>query len=1348
MKKILVTIVLLAFAICAFANETEIIEKRTFFSKTFDLENSKYRLKISIEPVHYLDDYDNFIDIPEDERDRYLKIAYLQINGDDRYDTLSSSWSLKRNQYYSYSSDETTVTYSGNMDQQHHIGTDYYEYYSGDWSKDTYRAFDLYQVFPNLEQGTSATVNNIRLEFDIPSTNTPDGDLNYLDVIARCRAIFNSDGENYSSSNPTLFNEFAGDTVMFTFSSYGQGSEEYFDVPNSLGLFGTLEQMLIGTTSNRCMFSFMSSEENLYQNWKVKFNVSSIIYDYTTNYEDHIISGNILDYYGNPMSDVELGNGNTTDENGDYEIIVPWDDPINIIPQKENYVFNPEMHSYENVVQNFENQDFTGYLTHVISGQTLSQNGTPISNVYLVVTNNESTYTNTQGYYEIDVIDGWSGTITPSKYGYYFEPATHEFVNVESDILFDFTGYELPEINGTISLSGGSGETNLVDITFDKHGSVVDDFMIHPNSQGVYSYQFDLSQIGIYDIIYTYYSHITNSYYPCKIENIVVESGTQTFDTILACITSEAVIVTTDSSGDSFYDIQDAINYLYGYTDNGGIVYVLPGTYSPENGLYISGNGKHIKVIGSSAETTIIDFQNTASSTKGFTFDDATYNLINEEDIISNLTIQNAGMGVLIKNGSPKISNVVIRDCTLAGSHQDIEKSAGITCYSSATIENCLIDNCTSNWLSGASPKYGYGGGIYIENNSNSQVIIRGNTISNCKAQNGGGIYCTGSSIANKVIIESNTITQNELIRDFHFTDYPEDAIGIIFYDCSNFTLEDNLIFDNIVYNGGHDYAIQLLNCNLDTIDVPRIVNNTIADNTYLIGIGLGIRNSSGNIDITNNIITNHWRGISQSNSSTIAQISYCIAYNTTNYSGVTADETCFSENPVDIYDENYYPLWNSTILSSCIDTGNPDTNGDGEIWETDEDDRDADGTPRDIGALTTFAHDYKEIKCEHNRVRWVSAPVIDRNIHAEGQYTEHICEPVEEQTDYFNIWDQGFINKIWENPDWTTEGLVNLYSKKGYKLDCDQTVTIPVSGIKMADDTVIDLYAGIDNWVGYFIKESMSIQDAFRGIWDHVIHVNGEDWADYKYGVIPHDRHSLMYGKMYIVQVDEDCSFVYGNKTQPVDPKEREMTEGFYYVEKADYTPINIIDLGDPNVEEVAVFQGDVCVGAAKVEDLPVQILAFADSDDRASDDISFQFFYGDRSYQKPPQFLTYQAYSNCFIEKDIELKPYETVVITFGEPDVPAPEKLSLSNYPNPFNPITQINYSLPVDGKIELIIYNIKGQKVKTLINGKAEAGHYNITWNSTDNLGRRVSSGVYFYQLKTAQKTLHKKMLLMK
>ncbi len=90
-----------------------------------------------------------------------------------------------------------------------------------------------------------------------------------------------------------------------------------------------------------------------------------------------------------------------------------------------------------------------------------------------------------------------------------------------------------------------------------------------------------------------------------------------------------------------------------------------------------------------------------------------------------------------------------------------------------------------------------------------------------------------------------------------------------------------------------------------------------------------------------------------------------------------------------------------------------------------------------------------------------------------------------------------------------------------------------------------------------------------------------------------------------------------------------------------------------------------------------------------------------------------------------------------------------LSFTNYPNPFNPTTTICFSVPEASKVEMDIYNIKGQKVKRLVNDDYPRGNHKVQWQGVNETGRQVSSGVYFYRLKVNGKSIGvKKMLMLK
>jgi len=85
---------------------------------------------------------------------------------------------------------------------------------------------------------------------------------------------------------------------------------------------------------------------------------------------------------------------------------------------------------------------------------------------------------------------------------------------------------------------------------------------------------------------------------------------------------------------------------------------------------------------------------------------------------------------------------------------------------------------------------------------------------------------------------------------------------------------------------------------------------------------------------------------------------------------------------------------------------------------------------------------------------------------------------------------------------------------------------------------------------------------------------------------------------------------------------------------------------------------------------------------------------------------------------------------------------------NYPNPFNPVTLIKYDLPKQANVNIIIYDMLGREVRTLINQTEEAGYKSVIWNATNDYGKPVSAGVYLYQIRSGEFVQTKKMVLLK
>ncbi len=85
---------------------------------------------------------------------------------------------------------------------------------------------------------------------------------------------------------------------------------------------------------------------------------------------------------------------------------------------------------------------------------------------------------------------------------------------------------------------------------------------------------------------------------------------------------------------------------------------------------------------------------------------------------------------------------------------------------------------------------------------------------------------------------------------------------------------------------------------------------------------------------------------------------------------------------------------------------------------------------------------------------------------------------------------------------------------------------------------------------------------------------------------------------------------------------------------------------------------------------------------------------------------------------------------------------------NYPNPFNPDTNISFSMEVANKVEINIYNAKGQKVRNLVDGFFSDGEHIVNWNGKTDKQKMAPSGIYFYRMSNNGIYKHRKMILMK
>ena len=718
---------------------------------------------------------------------------------------------------------------------------------------------------------------------------------------------------------------------------------------------------------------------------------------------------------------------------------------------------------------------------------------------------------------------------------------------------------------------------------------------------------------------------------------------------------------------------------------DGDTVLVHSGTYY-EN---INYNGKNI-VIGSlfltTQDTSYID--STVIDGEGGTAV-AISNGEGLDAILIGFTIQNGGNGISIAHSYPQIIHNKIKNNT----------SCGINCTESRSFisNNLISDNAL---------------GIRCQVGVEDSPILT--IASNTIKDNGAGIMCWNDS----PIIRNNIIRDNENYGIYCEESYSE-------------------ITTNIIVANGKGIEITFF-CGL------TIVHNTISHDD--VGIYFNPCGQPTFAWIENSI--NYGNGISFdinfAEEPTYGFVGYCCiegeipAWLTDQGGNIYTDP---------LFVGNYNLQWDEEARSPCIDAGDPDTD-----WDEDE-------TPPDMGAIPAIEHDF-DGRTLKPKWTWISFPILD-TLADNNTDALFVLDSVLDNMEIC----KGKNNDVWyDGVNWHND-IGNFYSVDGYKINMNASDKLHIPGFLEDPDAVITLEPEIWNWIGYFLSYSQRPEDAFPdSIWnDYLTYIKGQYWSMFKWnGEWIGDEGTLNYGELYTVKSIDECSFSWEDSGEQVDPYEREGTDYFSFEEKADYEPIMVDTVYGQMPEEIGVFVGDECIGASKVNEYPVQVLAYIEDDTTGSKDgqsgvpLSFQLYYSNKGlnqveFVKRVKVLDFET-SN-FVDNPVYLSSDEFAIVRLNVSGEPVPELESIDftlsqNYPNPFNPETVIRYTIPEDSKVELSIYNAKGQLVRRLVQERQKKGSYKVIWDGKDDRGAEISSGLYLYQIKANARMSVKKMLIIK
>ncbi|HOH98713.1 MAG TPA: T9SS type A sorting domain-containing protein [Candidatus Cloacimonadota bacterium] len=339
-------------------------------------------------------------------------------------------------------------------------------------------------------------------------------------------------------------------------------------------------------------------------------------------------------------------------------------------------------------------------------------------------------------------------------------------------------------------------------------------------------------------------------------------------------------------------------------------------------------------------------------------------------------------------------------------------------------------------------------------------------------------------------------------------------------------------------------------------------------------------------------------------------------------------------------------------------------------------------------------------------------------------------------------------------NDTWTYNGITTVKSKDGYKIRIRNGEPLPLYERGTIVDTlsIYPLMKDAWNWLTYPCYELAYPEEALGNVIESIDYIMAEEWSMRKiHGVWEFDKNSrkpiLRYGDSIMVRATDQVDLVWNAPNTIPDDRIPLKTSYYTYVDNPDYETLMIESIENaPDYLELGVFQGDTCIGARVFEGYPMQVLAYSDS--TCFEELEIKIYTGDKGeHELVP--IKISSGSDVYSENRIypTNRGFRTLTLRADEVVVP-PIFAVHGNFPNPFNPSTIIKFSIPDKGKVKLTVYNLRGQKVKELVNEEMEPMLYSVVWDGRDETNRRVGSGVYFYKLQYGGKSVTRKMALMK
>ena len=385
-------------------------------------------------------------------------------------------------------------------------------------------------------------------------------------------------------------------------------------------------------------------------------------------------------------------------------------------------------------------------------------------------------------------------------------------------------------------------------------------------------------------------------------------------------------------------------------------------------------------------------------------------------------------------------------------------------------------------------------------------------------------------------------------------------------------------------------------------------------------------------------------------------------------------------------------------------------------------------------------------VTIETGKVNMISLKVVPENILMSSVFSDKIVLAGNDRGQFYY-------------PEYNVDQIENLDITEGYQiiLGSEGTGTLEVTGLPADPYQSILIEAGKLNMIPYLPQEPLLASEVFGTFADQILLVKNDEGyfysPDYE---ISDELITLIPGEGYYVFLKEgveDIEFSYPENalsrneyTSTLEINRQEHRPDHYKVQNTGLSQSilitslkGIVEVGD----EMAAYSNGQLVGAVKITDLdfPVPLIAVEGITNYGLDLPGY--IKGDlielRLWSASQQ-RELRVIAN-FNEPRYGMSP-----LSIGTAVVYSviPSEYSLSQaYPNPFNPVTKMRYSLAGDGYVEMVIYNIAGQKVHTLLSSQKTAGYYSAIWDASS-----YPSGMYFVKLHAGTFIKTQKLMLVK